>query len=182
LVFIGVRTFANGMSQSFMALFLVDDRGFSTSQASLWIGLNTLVGVIAAPLGGFMAVRYGEKRWLLVVYTLAYCCYGLAIALPNNLAFVVFYLSYGFLSFLGMAANSAIMARLSPGKQRGLAYALFFLPGSLMGAISPLVAASIADAWSLATIFVVSTITFFLSLFVLQFGVKFKTAEPSTIV
>jgi MFS family permease len=182
LIFIGIRTFANGMSQSFMALFLVDDRGFSTSQASLWIGLNTLVGVIAAPLGGFMAVRYGEKRWLLVVYTLAYCCYGLAIAIPNNLAFVVFYLSYGFLSFLGMAANSAIMARLSPGKQRGLAYALFFLPGSLMGAVSPLVAASIADTWSLATIFVVSTITFFLSLFVLQFGVKFESAEPSTAV
>jgi MFS family permease len=180
LVFIGIRTFANGMSQSFMALFLVDDRGFSTSQASLWIGLNTLVGVIGAPLGGFLAARYGEKRWLLVVYALAYCCYGLAIAIPNNLAFVVFYLSYGFLSFLGMAANSAIMARLSPGKQRGLAYALFFLPGSLMGAVSPLVAASIADTWSLATIFVVSTITFFLSLFVLQFGVKFESAEPST--
>jgi MFS family permease len=182
LISIGIRTFANGMSQSFMALFLVDDRGFSTSQASLWIGLNTLVGVIGAPLGGFMAVRYGEKRWLLVVYTLAYCCYGLAIAIPNNLAFVVLYLSYGFLSFLGMAANSAIMARLSPGKQRGLAYALFFLPGSLMGAISPLVAASIADIWSLATIFAVSTVTFFLSLFVLQFGVKFESAEPSTIV
>ena len=159
-----------------MALYLVDDRGISTSQASLWIGLSTLVGVVAAPLGGFMAVRYGEKRWLLIVYTLAYCCYGLAIAIPNNVAFVVFYLSYGFLSFLGMAANSAIMARLSPGKQRGLAYALFFLPGSLMGVAAPLVAASIADVWSLATVFAVSTITFFLSLLVLQFGVKFQPA------
>ena len=67
------------------------------------------------------------------------------------------------------------MARLSPGKQRGLAYALFFLPGSLMGAVSPLVAASIADVWGLATVLVVSTITFFLSLLVLQFGVKVKT-------
>lgn len=176
LIFIGIRTFANGMSQSFIALYLVGDRGMSASQAALWIGLNTLVGVIAAPLGGFMAVRYGEKRWLLIVYTLAYACYGLAIAIPNNIAFVVFYLSYGFLSFLGMAANSAIMARLSPGKQRGLAFALFFLPGSLMGVAAPLVAASIADTWSLATIFVISTIIFFSSLLVLQFGVKFKSA------
>jgi len=175
LVFIGIRTFANGMSQSFIALYLVGDRGISTSQAALWIGLNTLVGVIAAPLGGFMAVRYGEKRWLLIVYTLAYACYGLAIAIPNNTAFVIFYLGYGFFSFLGMAANSAIMARLSPGKQRGLAYALFFLPGSMMGAVAPLVAASIADVWSLATIFIASTIIFFLSLLVLQFGVKFES-------
>jgi FSR family fosmidomycin resistance protein-like MFS transporter len=176
LAFIAVQTLATGMSSAFMALYLVDDRGMTTSQASLWIGLSVLMGVVAAPLGGFWAARFGEKRWLLIVYTLAYCCYGLAIAMPGNVAFVVFYLSYGFLSFLGMAATSAIMARLSPGKQRGLAYALFFLPGSLMGVAAPLVAASIADHWSLATIFVVSTITFFLSLLVLQFGVKFETA------
>jgi MFS family permease len=180
LIYIGVRTFANGMSQSFMALYLVGDRGMSMSQAALWIGLSTLVGVVAAPLGGFMAVRFGEKRWLLIVYTLAYACYGLAIAIPNNIAFVVFYLSYGFLSFLGMAANSAIMARLSPGKQRGLAYGLFFLPGSLMGVAAPLVAASIAGTWSLATIFVLSTITFFSSLLILKFGVKFGSAVPET--
>jgi MFS family permease len=91
-------------------------------------------------------------------------------------AFVAFYLSYGFLSFLGMAANSAIMARLSPGKQRGLAYALFFLPGSLTGVAAPLVAAFIADTWSLATIFAVATVTFLSSLLVLQFGVKVKAA------
>jgi hypothetical protein len=44
-----------------------------------------------------------------------------------------------------------------------------------MGAVAPLVAASIADAWSLATIFFVSTITFFLSLLVFQFGVKLQS-------
>ena len=176
LAFVAIRTLASGMSSAFMALYLVDDRGMTTSQASLWIGLSVLVGVVAAPLGGFWAVRFGEKRWLLIVYALATCCYGLAIAIPNNVAFVFFYLSYGFSSFLGMAANSAIMARLSPGKQRGLAYALFFLPGSLMGVAAPIVAASIADVRSLATVFAVATIAFFLSLPVLQFGVKLETA------
>jgi MFS family permease len=172
LVFIAIRTLANGMSSAFMALYLVEDRGMTTSQASLWIGLSILVGVAAAPLGGFLAVRFGEKRWLLVVLALAFCCFGLAIAISSNIAFVAFYLAYGFLTFLGMAANSAIMARLSPGKQRGLAYALFFLPGSLTGVAAPLIAASIADTWSLATVFAVATVTFFSSLLVLQFGVK----------
>jgi MFS family permease len=174
LISIAVRTLAYGMSSAFMALYLVDVRGMTTSQASLWIGLSILVGVVAAPLGGFLAVRFGEKRWLLIVLTMAYCCYGLAIAIPNNVAFVALYLSYGFLSFLGMAANSAIMARLSPGKQRGLAYALFFLPGSLTGVAAPLVAASIADMWSLTVVFAVATIAFLSSLLVLQFGVKVR--------
>jgi FSR family fosmidomycin resistance protein-like MFS transporter len=172
LVFIGIRMIATNMSQSFMALYLVDDRGLSTSQASLIIGLNTLVGVLAAPLGGFWAVRFGEKRWLLMVYTLAYACFGLAIVIPSNAAFAILYLAYGFMTFLGMAANSAIMAQLSPGRQRGLAYALFFLPGSIMGAVAPLMAASIAEAFGLVSIFYASIVTFFLALVVFKFGVR----------
>jgi MFS family permease len=160
------------MSQSFMALYLVDDRGLSTSQASLIIGLNILVGVVAAPLGGFWAVRFGEKRWLLMVYVLAYACFGLAIVIPSNAAFTILYLAYGFFNFLGMAANSAIMAKLSPGRQRGLAFALFFLPGSIMGAAAPLMAASIAEVFGLTSIFLVSTAIFFLALVVLKLGVR----------
>jgi MFS family permease len=172
LVFIGIRMIATSMSQSFIALYLVDDRGLSTSLSSLIIGLNTLVGVLAAPLGGFWAVRFGEKRWLLMVYALAYACFGLAFVVPSNTVFVILYLGYGFFSFLGMAANSAIMAKLSPGRQRGLAFALFFLPGSIMGAVAPLMAASIAEAFGLISIFFVSTATFFLALVVLKFGVR----------
>lgn len=176
LIFIAIRMIATGMSQSFMALYLVEDRGLSTSAASLIIGLNILTGVVAAPLGGFWAVRFGEKRWLLAVYTLAYACFGLAIAIPSNAAFVILYMAYGFLIFLGMAANSAIMAKLSPGRQRGLAFALFFLPGSIVGAVAPLMAASIAETYGLVSIFVVSTATFFLGLVVFKFGVR---VQPS---
>ena len=176
LIYIGVRMMATSMSQSFMALYLVDDRGMSESFASFVIGASTLVGILAAPVGGFVAGRYGEKRWLLTVLTLAYASFGLAILIPNQAAFVILYLAYGFLNYLGMAANSAIMARLSPGKRRGLAYALFFLPSSIMGALAPVMAASIADTFSLASIFYVSTAVFFLSLVVLKVGVRVEYA------
>jgi DHA1 family multidrug resistance protein-like MFS transporter len=174
LLYIAVRVVAFSMSSSFMALYLVDDRGLSEAQASFYIGLSTLLGVLAAPLGGFWAVRFGEKRWLLMVLTLAYTCFGLAIAVPNNTVFVILYLAFGFSTVLGMASNSAIMAKLSPGKQRGLAYALFFLPGSIMGAISPLFAASIAERFGLVSIFYASIATFFLSLVLLKFGVRVR--------
>jgi MFS family permease len=172
LVYIAVRSMASSMSQSFLALYLVDDRGFSETSASTLIGLNTLVGIAGAAMGGFFAVRYGEKRWLLVILSLSYVCYSLAILIPNDTAFVVFYMAYGFLTFLGMAASAAIMAKLSPGKQRGLAFALFFLPGSIMGAVAPLLAAQIGDLFGLVTIFYAVIIFFFLSIVVLQFGVR----------
>jgi MFS family permease len=174
LVYIAVRAMATSMSQSFMALYLVDERGFSGTMTSTLIGLNTLVGIAGAAMGGFFAVRFGEKRWLLTMLSLAYFCYSLAILIPSYATFVVLYLSYGFLSFLGMAANAAIIARLSPGKQRGMAYALYFLPGSIMGAVAPLIAASIGDAYGLVAIFYTTIVLFFLSLVVLQFGVRLQ--------
>ena len=106
---------------------------------------------------------------------LAYVCFGLAFVIPNNTVFLILYLTYGFLNFLGMAANSAIMAKLSPGKQRGLAYALFFLPGSIMGAVAPILAASIAEAFGLTIIFYTSTVVFFIALGVLKFGVRVQS-------
>jgi MFS family permease len=71
-----------------------------------------------------------------------------------------------------MAANSAIMAKLSPSKQRGLGFALYFLPGSVMGAIAPMIAAYIADGFGTFTIFLVSIVVFALSWLIFTFGVK----------
>jgi MFS family permease len=172
LIYRAVRFVAYSMSQSFMALYLVEERGLSGSLASLYIGSNTLMGLVAAPIGGFLAVRYGEKRWLLTVLVFAYTCFGLAISIPANGGFFAFYLAYGFLNYLGMASSAAIMAKLSPGKQRGLAYALFFLPSSLIGAVAPLLAASVAEAFGLTSIFYAAILTFFASLAVLAFGVR----------
>lgn len=171
LIYISVRVIATSMSGSFMALYLVGDRGFSQAQASLYIGSSTFMGLLAAPIGGFLAARVGEKRLLQWVLALAYAFFGIAILIPNNSLFVLFFLGYGFFSFMGMAANSAIMAKLSPGKKRGMAYALFFLPTSIMGAVGPILAATIATLLSVSGILYVSLVVFLFSLLVLKIGV-----------
>jgi MFS family permease len=86
------------------------------------------------------------------------------------------YLISGFFNFLGMAANSSIVAKLSSSSQRGLGYALFFLPGSLMGAVAPVIAAFIGEVFGLSSIFFASIVVYAAGLFVLWFGVKIK--EP----
>jgi MFS family permease len=169
-----MRAMAYAMSQTFMALYLVDERGFSGTATSTLIGLATLVGIGGAVVGGFFAVKYGEKRWLLAMLSLAYVCFSLAVLIPSNTVFAILFLSYGLLRLLGMAATAGIMARLSPGKQRGMAYALYFLPGAIMGAVAPLIAASIGDAFGLVAIFYATIVLFFLSLCILQFGVRLR--------
>jgi MFS family permease len=71
-----------------------------------------------------------------------------------------------------MAANSAIMAKLSPSRQRGLGFALYFLPGSIMGAIAPMVAAYIADYFGIFQVFLASIGVFASAWLLFTLGVK----------
>ncbi len=174
LVFVGIRSIGRSMVGSFLPIYMVNTKGISESLANIIYGGNTLMGLIAAPLGGALASRFGEKRWLIGVLILSYICLGLAFLVPNTIAFTTLYLISGFFNFLGMAANSSIVAKLSPSSQRGLGYALFFLPGSLMGAVAPVLAAFIGEVFGLSSIFYASIVVYAAGLFVLWFGVKIK--------
>jgi NNP family nitrate/nitrite transporter-like MFS transporter len=176
LVFVGIRTIGRSMVGSFLPIYMVNNKGISESLTNIIYGSNTLMGLVAAPLGGAIATRFGEKRWLTGVLILSYISLGLAFVIPNTTAFIILYLTSGFFNFLGMAANSSIVAKLSPSSQRGLGYALFFLPGSAMGAVAPVIAALIGEAFGLASIFYLSIAVYVIGLLVLHFGVKIK--EP----
>jgi len=172
LIFNGIRNFAASMSTAFLSVYLVNSRDWTIEIASLIIGASSLMGIIAAPLGGFITGRFGEKRWILMTLAVSSVCYGVAFLMPNTMIFVFFYLSYGFFNYLSMAAGSSLMARLTPSRQRGLGYALYFLPGSISASIAPMVGAYIADLFGLINIFVASTLILMSSLLMLQFGVK----------
>jgi MFS family permease len=175
LTFIGIRTVGMSMINSFLPIYLVNVKGMSESLSSFIYGSNYLMGLLAAPIGGFLASRFGEKRWLMGVLCLSYISLALAFTISHTVIFVIFYLASGFFYFLGMAANSSLMAGLSPSRQRGLGYALFFLPSSIMGAAAPIIAAYIGDAFGLTSIFFASIAVYIIGLVVLIFGVKLKS-------
>ena len=99
-------------------------------------------------------------------------CFALAFLIPYTWAFIFFYIGNGFFNTLGMAANSAITAKLSPSNQRGLGFALYFLPCSIVGAFSPMIAAYIADSFRIYYIFMTSIIVFAMSWILFKFGVN----------
>ena len=172
LIFLGVRMVAGQMVEIFIPIYLVDEKGVSSVLASFIYGIGSAARVVGAPVGGLLASRFGTKRWLLATLSLTYVSLGLAVVVPNTLAFISFYIAYSFCTTLSMTANSAIMAQLSPTQRRGLGYALFFLPGSLVGAAAPLISASIADAFGMTSIFVVAVIIYIIGQVTLKFGIK----------
>lgn len=172
LAFIAVRSMGISMNSAFMNVWLADSKGWDLAFRGIITGSNTLMGLAAAPVGGLLATRYGEKKWTVWTLIAAYICYALAYLLPWNTTFIGFYIASGLFTFLSMASTSAIMAKLSPSGQRGLGFALFFLPGSVMGAIAPMIAAFIADTFGVYNVFMACIVVYFLAVAVLQFGVK----------
>lgn len=172
LVYTATRTMAMQMISPFMPLFMVDEKGFTVGQMSLIYGSLSISGLISAPLGGVFASRFGSKRWLATTISLSTVLLGLVAVAPGGWPFVVIYMVYGFSGTLGMAARSDIIARLTPRNQRGLGYSLLFLPGSIMGAISPLLSAKLIEVLGFSQLFPIAIGISILSILILVFAIK----------
>ena len=69
---------------------------------------------LAAPLGGFLAARFGSKRWLSVSIVMSLVMLSLVTVVPGGIPFIAVYMIYGFVGTLGMAARSALIQRALP--------------------------------------------------------------------
>ncbi len=172
IVFNAMRGMGASMTAAFFSLYLVKSQGWNLGDATLVYGASSLVGIVAAPLGGFFADKIGEKKWTTVNVAICTISYALAWLFPGTIAFTAFFIGYGFFNLLSMASNSSLTAKLSPPRQRGLGFALYFLPGSIMGAVAPMVAAFIANTWGIFPVFLASTLVFAASVPIIHFGVK----------
>lgn len=61
LVFIAIRTVAGQMVDAFIPIYLVDKKGLSEAMSSLIYGSGSLLGLMAAPVGGLLTSRFGES-------------------------------------------------------------------------------------------------------------------------
>ncbi|MCW4041949.1 MAG: MFS transporter [Candidatus Bathyarchaeota archaeon] len=174
LVFSGLRMMAGSMISTFLVLYLQDVRQLSIAVASFVSSSRTLLGFVAAPLGGYLAARYGEKRWLFNLLVVSYVLLSIALVQPEVTGFIAFYIASGFCGTLVMAARSSIMAQLTPRRRRGLGYALYFLPGSIMGAVAPIVAGYVAASFGFNAVFMISLMISAIALIILKLAVHIK--------
>jgi len=168
----GIRGLGDSMTATFLSIYLIESKGWSLASIGLMLGASRLMGLVASPLGGGIASRIGEKRCAVTSLFASYTCFLTAFLVKDMLPFVLLYLSYTFLAILGMPATQAMTATLSPRKKVATGYALYFLPGSIVQIIGPIVAAFIADTFNMFPIFIASAALFYLGLGVLEFGVK----------
>lgn len=147
LIAMSIKGFGDQSVSTFMTTYLVSSRGVAESMASIVFGLNPLLGILGSLSGGYLADRVGGKRWM----TLAYIASVIVLAgiyLGPLEALIIIYLAGGYFGGSTMGPSSSLAAEFSPAQRRGLAYAVFMLPFSLVGAIAPMIAAKIIESYN----------------------------------
>ena len=167
-----IRRFGGGLTTGFLSIWLAKSQGWTIYQIGVMLSASSLMGIVASPLGGELCSRFGVKRWLVGTLLASYICFVIAIVLKGFWPFMLFYLAQRFFGILGMPANMTMTARLSPPRQRGVGFALSSIPNTIVGPIASIVAAYIADYFGLYPIFIVTAVTYFIGLGILQLGVK----------
>ena len=169
-----VRRFGGGLTTGFMSMWLAEVQGWTIGQIGMMLGVSSLIGIIANPLGGELASRYGEKRWFVMTLFGSYAFFALAFLVRGYWFFMIAYIIHSFFGTLGMPAHMTLIARLSPPHQKGVGFAFSSIPYNIVMPVSAMVAAYIADTYGLYPIFVITTVIYFIGLVILHLGVKVK--------
>jgi FSR family fosmidomycin resistance protein-like MFS transporter len=136
-----VRRFGGGLTMGFLSIWLAEAQGWTVGQIGMMLGISSLMGIVASPLGGELASRFGEKPWFSGTLLVSYVFFALAFFVKGFWPFFILYILHRFFGILGMPANMTLTARFSPHKQRGVGFALSSIPMNVMMPVAALVAA-----------------------------------------
>ncbi len=135
---------------TFLALYLVQDRGFSANRAGHVVAIYGLGLLLAGPLGGALADRIGRRQTMLLGLSVGGCC----VAVLGFLRDPAWLTSVAFLAALTgdtyRPAAQAAVADIVPPADRARAYGLIYWAVNLGWAISLSVAGFVAERSMLA--------------------------------
>jgi FSR family fosmidomycin resistance protein-like MFS transporter len=137
---------------AFLALYLVDARGLSPALAAVFFGVPQLVGVIGAPLGGWLSDRLGRRRVMVGGLALMGPAVYALTAVPNDAllpALVVFGLLW---SMRSTVTETLVMDSASPGR-RATVLGGYYLLNAHVGGIGAPLFGFLAEAVGLASAF-----------------------------
>ena len=169
-----VRRFGGGLTTGFLSIWLAESQGWTIGQIGLMLGISSLMGIVASPLGGELASRFGEKPWFSGTLLGSYIFFALAFLAKGFWSFLLLYIISRFFGILGMPANMTLTARFSPRRQRGVGFALSSIPMNVAMPVAALAAAYIADTYGLYTIFMTTTVIYFIGLAIFHLGVQIR--------
>jgi MFS family permease len=155
---IAIGLFMKGV-ELFFPTYLKENRGVDPMWASVAYTVLLTFGVPGQWIGGKTASIIGSKKTL--IGTSAAICVSLLFLLFLPIYFVgiaVFIALYGLFFYAHQPALNALTGALSPHKQRGAVFGIFFFASFGIGSVSQLISGYVADVYGLDAAFYLLTI------------------------
>jgi len=165
---IAINAVGRQIVSTLMSPYVVLVRGHSVQTASYIMGLMALTGTVAAPIGGIIADRLGEKKLLTLTFFSSIVALVGFISVGRVEELLLLGVVYGYLVYSGMAATAALVSYFTPTSRRGLGYALFFLPSYIAGAAAPVVGTTLAESYGMWSSYCLAVALILVGIAVLQ--------------
>jgi MFS family permease len=151
----------------FLALFLTEERGFTTTQAGQVLALYGLGAVGASFAGGRLADRFDPRRVMKWSLALTGACFLILGHLQGRLAISIMILVLSFVGEIFRPANLAALAAASDAGERARSFALMRLAVNLGMTLGPTVGGFLA-LYDYGWLFVADGVTCLLAAGLLQ--------------
>lgn len=149
----GLRTTAQSGSRNFLPVYLVDQFGWSLTQAGIALLLLNLGGSVAAVPAGIASDRYGRRKVMLIAIAAATLFILMLPLLQDEILIVLGICLVGFSIYATRPVLISWMMDSVPGQFRGTATSLMFATQSTFSIPNMAITGIIADTFGIATIF-----------------------------
>jgi FSR family fosmidomycin resistance protein-like MFS transporter len=137
---------------AFLALYLVDARGLSPAIAAIFFGVPQVVGVIGAPLGGWLSDRFGRRLVMLGGLALIGPAVFALTVVPND-GLVVALVVFGLLWSMRSTVTETLVMDSAPAGRRATVLGAYYLLNAHVGGIGAPLFGFLAEAVGIGTAF-----------------------------
>jgi ACS family D-galactonate transporter-like MFS transporter len=127
-------------SASYLSLYAVDELGIPESSTAMLMSIQPFVGALAAPLGGYMADRFGSLSVMITISVLAApLIYAISLASNVGLLIVVM-IVVGLVSTARMPTSESYIYANAPLRYRATVLGVYYFSGTgVSGVLTPFV-------------------------------------------
>ena len=171
--FLVISVFTGTVVQSvmgYLSLYAVDELHVSEASAGFMMSIIPAVGLVAAPLGGYLSDRFGSIRMILIVAYLSIPLVFFVGRAPNVATLITLMVIMGLVMNTRMPTSESYLTSNVPANRRATIMGIYYFSGTGIGApLSPAVgwlldAVGYARTFSYAS-FAAAVITVLCSLF-----------------
>lgn len=146
---------------AYYSLYLVDHFGLLAPTAAALMAVAPAVGVMAAPLGGYLSDRFGSVSVLIITGLLAGPLLYTMNVVPNVIFFVIVLLLISFVNMTRMPTTESFLVSNIPPHRRSTMLGIYFFAGAeTSGLLTPFIGRLI-DTRGFSAVFIITSVSLF---------------------